>query len=383
MVKSYGLRLAGIPTTILLLLFFASCTGGATPAAERLTVPQPTSAVPAGWQQELDKTLAEARKERSLTIYSSAGAVVRDGVTTAFQDKYGVSVDWVLGPSASITEKVLAEQRAGLYMADVYLSGVSALVFSDQKATESLDSVLFLPEVLDKKAWWGGDLLFLDKERSWVALQAFPQPPVLVSTDLVKPGEVTSWQGLLDPKWKGKMTLYNPRTGAGLAWAYHVSEVIMSRQYLYDFAKQEPVITDNGRQHIEWVARGKYPIAVATRAENANEFINLGSPVRMVTPEEGTWLTSGAGGLSVFRNPPHPNAAKLFINWALGREGGTVMSKLIGGQSARLDVATDFLDSSYVRQPGAKYFNTITLENTQKKEAFAKTAVEVFAPLMK
>ncbi len=336
------------------------------------------------WQEEWEKTKSLAIAEGSLLISGSAGPALRDPLTRAFREKYGVNLDWLSSRGDEVVQRIFAEQRAGIYAVDIYLSGATLVpTLRGQNAVQSLDPVLILPEVLDKKAWWGGDLIFLDKEHTWVGLLAYPNPPIFVNTDLVKPGEARSWRELLDPRWKGKMVLYRPTTGAGLSWAYSVSEVIMYPDYLRQFAKQEPIVLGDSRQQSEWIARGKYPVAVAARTENTDEFMKLGAPVQLVTPTEGVELVAGAGGLSLLTKAPHPNAAKLFINWALTREGATLFSKLIGGQSARLDVPTDFLEPSVVRQPGGKYFNLVTEDHYLKKSAFAKVAEQIFAPLMK
>ena len=237
--------------------------------------------------------------------------------------------------------------------------------------------------MLDKKAWVGGEIPNIDEKHTWVGLLAFPQPPVFINTQMVKPGEVKSFNDLLAPKWKKNIVMYVPITGAGLAWAYNVGDVIMSHDYLRAIAKQEPIIVDNSRLQCEWIARGKYPIAIGARSENQTEFIKLGAPVQLISPIEGVHLTSSAGGVGLFKKAPHPHAARLFMNWALTKEGGTLISKAIGGQSARNDVPTDFLDPNMVRQPGIKYFNTMSLKHIEKKQAFVKVAKEIFGPLMK
>lgn len=383
MARKLSLPSITLAFVFLAVVFLARCAPSARPAIEATVVPLVAKTQTVGWQDELEKTKAEAKKEGRVVIFSSGGAELRDGLTKIFRKEHAINLEWVVAPSADLSQKIMTEQRAGVYVGDVYLSGVSALLLAGKDCLQSADPFLFLPEVLDKKAWWGGDLIFLDEEHTWVAFLAFPQPTILVNRDLVKREEIKGYKDLLDPKWKGKMVLYNPRTGAGLAWAYHASEVIMYPEYLREFARQEPVVVDNSRLQCEWIARGKYPIAVAIRTENATEFINLGATVELISPVEGVHLTTSAGGVALMRNAAHPNAAKLLINWALTKEGGTALSKLIGGQSARLDVPADFLDPGFVRQPGVKYFNTITAEHTQKKTAFVSVAVEVFGPLMK
>ncbi len=381
-------KLRPLPILVLLTMLVAGCA-----LAARSTGPTPapptssqvgTPAKAGNWQEDWEKTKAKAIAERRLVIASTAGPAVRDPLTKNLADEFGVDIEWVVGRNEEVMQRVFTEQRAGIYNEDIYLAGAFTIpTLKAQNALQSLEPVLFLPEVLDKSAWWGGNLLSLDKQRNWVAILAFPQPYIFINTEMVKPGEGRGWQALLDPKWKGQIVLYNPKTGAGLDWAVSVSQLVMSEDYLRQFAGQSPLVLGDSRQQCEWVARGKYPIAVAARTENMAEFVKLGAPVEIVSPAEGVHLTASNGGVTLFKNPPHPNAATVFANWALTKEGGTLISKVIGGQSARLDVPTDFLDQTMVRRQGVKYFNSLTEEYVQVVNSYGKTIDEIFGPLMK
>ncbi len=364
-----------------------SATGMAVGVASRLSIrPAWGEQKPgANWQQEWERTKAAARKEGRLVIAASAGDVLRNTLSKYFNDKYGLSFDWIVGRSSELLPRISAEQRAGIYSADVCIDGPSTILnFADLAALQPISPLIFLPEALDKKAWFGGDLNYFGKERYGIGLLAFPQPFIFINTDLVKHGEVKGWKDLLNPKWKGKILMGLPTTGAGLDCVWSVSEIVMSPDYLRKLISQEPLIIENPRQQCEWVARGKYPILIGGRQENMTEWINLKSHVELVSSVEGVCIISGAGGISSFKNTPHPNAARLFVNWVLTKEGGTMMSKLIGAQSARVDVPTDFLDPKMVRQPGGKYFSTLTeAAYRQKVEWGKKYPKEIFAHLMK
>lgn len=80
---------------------------------------------------------------------------------------------------------------------------------------------------------------------------------------------------------------------------------------------------------------------------------------------------------------PHPNAARLFINWLLSREGQTVFSKAVGQQSGRVDVPLDHLDPQQIRNPSMKYYFADTEEFLSKQPEQAKMAQEIFGQLIK
>ncbi|MBI4333612.1 MAG: extracellular solute-binding protein [Chloroflexi bacterium] len=364
-------------------LIVAAC--GPAPSAPPATPApkQPSAAVKSDPLAEWDRVVAEAKKEGEAIMYSSSGPAVRDPITKQIREKFGIELEWVAATNAQLEERITRERRAGLYQADVYFSGASGIGLGGRSVLKPLDDILILPEVLDKKVWWNGDLLFIDEDHTWAGILASPTPPVFINTNMVNPDEVRSYKNFLEPRWKGKIVLFNPRTGGGLDWVYNVSEVIMGRDYLKAIAAQEPIITNDARQQVEWVAQGKYPVGMGGRRENKIEFVRLGAPIKLIVPVEGATLSSGAGGVGFFDRAPHPNAARVFVNWALSREGGTLISRVIGGQSARLDVPTDFLEPEAKRQEGGKYFNTMDKQHTLDQQAFQAVALEIFGHLMR
>ncbi len=96
-------------------------------------------------------------------------------------------------------------------------------------------------------------------------------------------------------------------------------------------------------------------------------------------------LASGeyAGIISIPKGTPHPNAAKILINFLLTQEGQTLSSRASGYQSTRVDVPTDHLESIIVRQPGVKYISTTDKDFLAKEVDLKNRVIEVFKPLLK
>ncbi|MBI4334701.1 MAG: extracellular solute-binding protein [Chloroflexi bacterium] len=376
-----------VPLTGILLLLTVyiatACGRGVAPAPANPATPASSTTGDSrpSWEKEWESVQQAARKEGKLTIYTAIGPEVRDVLIKGFKEKFGLDLDIVIGRSTENMVKLNRERGAGLYQVDLWMSGTGSAteILAPQGILDPFDNLLILPEALDKKAWWEGDLPWVDKGHYQLAFLASPKVPISFNTDLVKPGEVTSYRDLLNPKWKGKIVMEDPSTlGSGNAWATAVATAILDKDYLRKLGAQEPVIGRDSRLLAEWVARGKYPVGLAIKGEEIIRFKKSGAPTQLVTPSEGTYVTGSAGCLSVVNKAPHPNAVKLFVNWALTRDGGTILSRAHGYQSARVDVATDFLEPENIRQSGMKYFNQDKHEYSSQKIPMQDMAKEIF-----
>jgi len=188
---------------------------------------------------------------------------------------------------------------------------------------------------------------------------------------MIKKGDLKSYKDLLDPKWKGKIVLYNPwRPSAAAGWAtFMISDAfgrVGGEQFLRDFAATEPLLTSDVRQQIEWVAKGKYPIGVGVQHASLSEFKSKGAPVTINRFIEGGNINPGSACVELSPWAPHPNAAAIYINWLLTKEGQAAYARGTGSPPARNDVPLEGLgvDPSKIAGPNDKAFIT--------KEAFYK-----------
>lgn len=355
------------------------------------TAPAPQGPSPAGtgtiaikkptWEDEWQKLIISARQEGTLVISSPAAGELRDALSKNFFEKFGVRIEFITGRANELGSKILSERRAGLYVQDVAILGTSTAipVLKPEGALEPVDKQLFLPEVLDKNAWWSGDFLWIEPEHLQLVFLAYVETPLIINTELVKPGEIKGYKDLLNPKWKGKISLDDPTvSGAGQAWFQSLVSEIMDINYMREIARQEPIIQRDARLALESLAKGKYAIQIGTAADEAIKFKKLGSPIDFVVATEGSYLSASLGGLSLLNRAPHPGAAKLFANWLLTKEGATIFSRAHGTQTTRVDVLTDFLEPARVRQPGKKYTASYTLEFALERPKHSLLAKEVF-----
>lgn len=382
---------------LLTVLVPTACAPAAAPAPQSPAL-QPPATAPASvapsapakpaWQAKWEQVLDEAKKEGRVMLATSGASETRTAMVEGFGKAYGLPVEAVAARSAQTTAKVLAERRAGLYLWDVTVGGTTTPLtqLKPVGAIEPLDPALIVPDVTDpdliKKTWYRGELWWVDPDHTLLASLMFPYPPLAVNPNLVKPEEIKSYNDLLDPKWKGKLSFYDPMDAGTTLPSF------LLRTYGPDWMRklarqQEPIIMVDGRLQADWLVHGKVPIALGIKGDVYTQFKMTGAPIQAVTPKEGGWLSAGSGGISMFNRPAHPNAVKVFINWLLSKEGQTTFSKAYGGQSAREDVPTDFLLPEQIRQPGVKYWEKEREEANIQKAEDLKLCKEIFGFLMK
>lgn len=111
----------------------------------------------------------------------------------------------------------------------------------------------------------------------------------------------------------------------------------------------------------------------------AENLIKKGLPIAIVDPNqlrEGSDLSAVTGALAIYNKAPHPNAAKVYINWILSKEGQTQFAKTLNYISARVDVPTDH--ASW-RVPRSSAIRTYTVEAMAEQRKLSPELQKVFA----
>lgn len=262
--------------------------------------------------------VAAARKEGEVTWYTTQ--IVNQlvlPVKTAFEKKYGVKINYVRANTGDVVLRVLNEEKAGRVQCDVFdgLSTVATLVREPGVVLKwTPDEARVYPaERVDPQGYWTATYLA-------VGVPA-------VNTDLVPAGqEPRSWEDLLAPKWKGKMawSVSNSSTsGAGFvgtvldAWGRE-----KGMDYLNRLAQQNVTnIQVASREILNQVIAGEYAIALQVNNHHASISARMGAPVK--------WLKFSpaqvnSGNISVLQKAPHPNAAKLLVDFLVSAEGQAI-----------------------------------------------------------
>jgi iron(III) transport system substrate-binding protein len=326
---------------------------------------------------EWDKLVAEAKKEGKVVIIAPPDPEVRQNIPKAFKEKYGITVEYLGGRSSDTAARLRSERQAGVYTVDVALSGMltMASIFHAEKMLDPIRPVLLDPDVTDAKKWKAGKLWFIDPEDQYI-LRLFSTRTAMfyLNTQYVKPEEIKTVQDLLDPKFQGKIITADP-TLPGIGSSDSARFYI---QFGEDFVKklyldQKMLISRNRRQIGDGLARGAYPIAFGAEDEEMERLQREGFPIHRVYSVQGMSdiVSPSVGHVAMFNNAPHPNAAKLFVNWIASKEGLEVYSRARGGVPTRNDIdAASYLPKEVIPQEGVEYFDSYNWEfvlNTKEK----------------
>lgn len=374
-----------VVVAMLWLLALVACTPSPTSVPATTAAPVTSAPTKAAWEQDWDRTLKAAKDEGTVFVYTGFPDSFRQALSPPMKEKYGINVEFVLGPSAQIVERIMTEQRSQTNVADVVIIGSSQhqMTLWPAKVDQPLAPVLVLPEVLDPKAWWDGNVPWVDREAKTVfQFYAYVQPPFAINTGMVKPDELKSYLDI--SKFKGRILMDDPTAGSGPGiQQLALTQVLMGWDYLQQLAQLEPVLMRDRTLAYQWLGQGKYPLLVGPEPDVLANLKKQGVPVSLVTPVEGASVTPGFGTLALVKGSPHPNAAKIFINFLLSKEGQTAASRATMSQSGRVDVPTDHLDPDVVRKPGMKYASATDEKFMAGQVDLYNKIIALFKPLVK
>ncbi len=383
--KSISLALAFlVSSTVVLACAPKEPVVSGVPATQAGPVkPEPAQA---GWEKKWNDTLTAAKGEGTIVLYSSvAGPSLREEILPTLKSKFGINMELVIGKSDELTQKVFTERQRGLYFADAFLTGTQIVTgYKDGGLLAPMESTLILPEAIDPSAWPEGKLPFIDKDNVTLAINRAYYSYILVNTDMVK-GEPKSYKDLVQPQWKGKMVMLDPRMGGGgVYWLIFMLKLMGNDEgtkFLRQVAGQNLELTRDSRLQGEWVARGKYALGIAPSMIVVTPMARAGAPIAWVRVSEGGLVHPGGSVFGLATRAEHPNAAKVLFNWLLTAEGQSMFSKALGQPASRLGISTEDIDPFAIPKPGEKVI-WVDEDFIKDVEARGRTlGEEVFGPL--
>lgn len=267
---------------------------------------------------EWNRVIEGAKKEGKVVVYSGyVSPDTHNAINAEFRKKYGISVDVLTARGGELRERVRMEQQTGRFLADIYhmaiaITSVSIATDKTLQAHGGLPNTANLTPEMAKRA------------NTMMAPIFTINYGILYNAQMVKPEDAPkSWADLLDPKWRGKIMMDDPRASGGGRVFFHMTYDKFGRGFHEKLAQQGPTFVRDYNEATRRVARGEYPIYLPFIFGGYEKIRAL--PVKYIMPEEGA--TYGSYGVSVMTNPPHPNAARLLANFYLGEEAQAIYAR--------------------------------------------------------
>jgi iron(III) transport system substrate-binding protein len=319
------------------------------------------------WQAEWAKVLAAAKKEGQVAVYISG----YEAVLPEFQKEYPeIKLISVTGRGSQLAQRMIAERRGDKFLADVFNSGgvTTHGQLHKAKVLDPIKPALILPEVTDESNWYQNKHHYTDPEGQYVFsyVGSATYGSVNYNTKLVDVKDFKSYWDLLNPKWKGKIIARDiraPGPGSGNARLFYHHPDLGPSFVRKLFGEMDVQLFRDYRQGPDWLAVGKYSICFFCDVDVLKQ---QGLPVETFGPgvfKEGGGLVQQFGTVTLVNKAPHPNAARVFVNWLLSRKGQIALQKtLVNSESPpdslRIDIPKDDVPLTSRRVDGVNYLDT-------------------------
>ena len=249
-----------------------------------------------------------AKKEGKVVVYGSVVPQAMDGLHQAFKKKYGIDVEYWRGSSTQVSERALTEWRAGKPGFDIAEGNRGVQLIMKQEGLFQK----FVPPNSEKFP-----AQYKEKDGLITPWRVLPIS-ILYNTELVKAADLPkSFDDLLNPKWSGKISIPDPTrhtTTAQFLWNLEKFKGDKWLDYVKALAKQKPILVESLAPVTTTVIKGEATVGI-TYIKYIKQYKG---PVNYIPMDK--YLTD-PNYLSLSAKAAHPNAAKLYIDFACSPEG--------------------------------------------------------------
>jgi ABC-type Fe3+ transport system substrate-binding protein len=274
---------------------------------------------------DLNEIYEKAKGEGKVVVYTAPKPKYYKYALKAFKKKYpGISVEMITGGGGKLQERFISEEVAGISVADLWNGGitsVSSIVDTHRNVKPILQPMNDLPSF--GKSW-----LKDDKDGLWSTFNGHTHVSMGYNTKMVRPEEVPkTWNDLLNPKWKNEMTLRVISSGSFLTfWIATFGSEEKAIDYIKKLQKQNVTFYSSSTKARTPVVMGEKKITIRAAVNHIEIDKARGRPI--------DWALFEGAGLEVLpqpllfsKNAPHPNAARLFAEYLLSKEGQSLFIK--------------------------------------------------------
>ncbi|HTS40154.1 MAG TPA: extracellular solute-binding protein [Xanthobacteraceae bacterium] len=280
------------------------------------------------------RMVAKAREEGTLLLYTSMAPSESGQLGQAFEKKYGVKVQIWRNLSEAVLQRALSEAQAKRHSVDVVETNGPEI---DALAKEGVVAEYFSPYVANLRPF------AVAPQRKWISdrVNLFV---VGYNTTKVKREEIpATYEGFLDPKWKGKLAIEaTDQEWLGALIKYWGEKRGM--EFFQKLAAQKPDLRKGHVLLAQLIAAGEIPVGLSAYSANMDSIKAKGGPVDWAAVEP---LVGRPQGLAVAKYAPHPYAALLFADFVLSPEGMALLGAM-GRVPTSKNVKTPLDSTKYI-----------------------------------
>lgn len=273
--------------------------------------------------------IEKAKQEGELSFYTNLNVGESRPLLDAFEKKYPfIEAKLIRVGGTALASRVMTEHRAGQNLWD---SAGALLLY----ANEMLKAGLVAPYDSPEREFYRDE--FKDKAGLWTAM-VLNTSVMVYNTQALKPEEYPkTYDDLLQPRFKGGKISMDTELYIWFEGQLRVRGEEKGREFMRKLAAQDPVFRRGRTAQAQAVIAGEMPVAVEVYGHRAQEFKSAGAPLDWVAVEPVLIHPLVA---IINKNAPHPNTARLFVDFALSKEGQEKL-RVEGRIPARSDVALD------------------------------------------
>jgi ABC-type Fe3+ transport system substrate-binding protein len=277
--------------------------------------------------ETMDELYEKAKLEKTITLYGAGPAGSHDRWIRDFQQKFpGVTVAFTGGLSNGLNQKI--EQQLAAKKMEVDLAIFQTIQdFAKWKKVGAL--LLFKPEGTDVI-----DPAYRDEDGAFTAVSV-NTVVYAYNTELVQPADVPkSALDFLKPVFAGKLITTDPTEDDAALSAFNLIVEKYGWDYMTKYMAQKPAFVTTGHAAVSNAIAAGEKLATFDSTSTTPRLKAQGKPIDAVFSQLDATPVFLVGA-AIFKDAPHPNAAKLYLNWYMAKE----QQSRSGTFSPRSDVA--------------------------------------------
>ena len=262
----------------------------------------------------MEKIVAAAKKEGTLTLYTTIAEKDLPVILKPFEQKHGIKVNVWRAGTDKVLQRTVTEANARKYEVDaIHFGSPEMEALSREKILQAVSSPVhkdLMPGAVPAHREWAATILSV-----WV--QAY-NTSVVKKADLPK-----TYQELLDPKWKGKLGIEAKNDDWFATVVHLLGGEDKGLAFFRELVARNGISPRQGHTLLNnMVVSGEVPLALTVYNYMPEQAKKKGAPIDWFAIEPAVARSNAIG---VARRAPHPNAALLFYEYLLGPEGQNAM----------------------------------------------------------